>query len=108
MGLGRSGVKAGSPFPYRAPLRWHSPCCSRPCLRAVLPTRIAVCVIWLLAAGAGTGVLLKYEAGADRADGTPAHWPEGSQIKLDPQRGTLLLFTHSHCPCTRSSIRELN
>jgi len=53
-------------------------------------------------------VLLKYEAGVVRVGGTPVHWPEGSRIKLDPQRGTLLLFTHPHCPCTRASIRELN
>jgi len=64
--------------------------------------------LWLLAAGASTGVLLNQGGNAVRSGGTPEHWPQGTEMALDPKRATLLVFTHSHCPCTRATLTELN
>lgn len=39
----------------------------------------------------------------------PSYWPDGLQdmIQPDPARPTLVLFAHPLCPCTRSSLWEL-
>ena len=34
-------------------------------------------------------------------------WPPSSQIPLDQTSPTLLLFLHPRCPCSRSSLAEL-
>src|SRR2546422_10428791 len=78
------------------------------CWKAVLSMRIVVCVLWALAAGAGTVALWNYESAAGHAGGTPEHWPPQAQITLDPQRATLLMFAHPRCPCSRASLGELN
>lgn len=37
----------------------------------------------------------------------PAQWPAESRIAKDPDRPTLVLLAHPHCPCTRSTLGEL-
>jgi hypothetical protein len=37
-----------------------------------------------------------------------ARFPKGSSVNLDPERFTLLLFAHPRCPCTRSTLDELD
>src|SRR5207248_4066088 len=37
----------------------------------------------------------------------PVAWPGASQIPLDSNRPTLVMFAHPHCPCTRASLGEL-
>jgi hypothetical protein len=73
-----------------------------------LRIRILLCVMWLVAVIAGTGAMLTYQNAAGRVGQTPPHWPRGTKIPHDRNRPTLLMFAHSHCPCTRASISELN
>ncbi len=37
----------------------------------------------------------------------PADWPSGTRLLRSPDRATLLVFAHPHCPCTRATLREL-
>ena len=53
-------------------------------------------------------MLLNHEGNAVPPGGTPEHWPQGTEMSLDPKRATLLVFTHARCPCTRATLTELN
>jgi hypothetical protein len=72
------------------------------------PRYVALCLLWLALAGAGTWGLLSYENTPTRAGETIAAWPADSQIAHQPDRATLLMFLHPYCPCSRASIEELN
>ena len=65
-------------------------------------------VFWLLAAGIGFVWILNYQSTSGAAGIAPEHWPTGTQITLDSQRDTLVMFAHPQCPCTRASMEELN
>jgi hypothetical protein len=65
-------------------------------------------VFWLLAAGVGFVWILNYQSTSGAAGIAPEHWPTGTQITLDSQRDTLVMFAHPQCPCTRASMEELN
>lgn len=72
------------------------------CIPAVLA------VAWVLAVGAGMGILLRYES----RPGAPAsprseRWPEQSALRRAPGRATLVMVAHPRCPCTRASLAEL-
>lgn len=64
--------------------------------------------LWMSAMGA---ILASATSDASRpgASGTaaPDRWPPATAIARSPGRGTLLLFAHSRCACTRASFREL-
>jgi hypothetical protein len=66
------------------------------------------CLFWLAAAGAGLCFLARYEGQAGGTGGTPQRWPDGTEVRRDPGKPTLILFAHPKCPCTRASIEELN
>ncbi len=70
--------------------------------------RTALVALWLFAVGAGFAMILNYQKTSGQTGPTPGRWPAGSQITLDPQRDTLVMFAHPQCPCTRASIGELN
>lgn len=70
--------------------------------------RTGLILLWLLAAGVGFAVLLKYQTGSGPIGASPVRWPAGTSLPRDPQRATLLMFAHPQCPCTRASIEELN
>jgi hypothetical protein len=76
--------------------------------RGVLPVRIIVCLLWLMAVGAGFGLLSDYQSTKGKAGKTPGQWPSETRIALDVRRDTLLMFVHPQCPCTRASLEELN
>ena len=76
--------------------------------RGVLPVRIIICLLWLMAVGAGFGLLSDYQSTKGAVGETPEQWPLGTRIALDTRRDTLLMFAHPQCPCTRASIAELN
>jgi hypothetical protein len=63
--------------------------------------------LWLLMIGAGIGALWSYESTPGVAAATPDRWPAASRIKRTPDRPTLVMSAHPHCPCTRASIGEL-
>ena len=75
---------------------------------STLPIRIAVCALWLLAAGGGFVVILNYQNAAGRTGEAPRQWPTGTRIIPAHDRDTLLMFAHPQCPCTRASVEELN
>jgi hypothetical protein len=63
--------------------------------------------LWLLVVGVGLSVLLGYENTPAVAAKPLASWPADSQIQREPDRPTLVMLVHPHCPCTRASIGEL-
>lgn len=73
-----------------------------------LSMRIGFCVVWLLTVVVGIAIFLNYENTSGQTGATPEHWPEGTQIALDPKHDTLVMFVHSQCSCTRASMEELN
>ena len=64
-------------------------------------------MLWLAAVGIGLYKLWGYENGPGITAGAPVRWPVNSQITPAPDRATLVMFAHPHCPCTRASVGEL-
>jgi hypothetical protein len=80
-------------------------------MRFQLPTRVALLAgigVWSLGVIAGTVMLWRYGSQAGAAARPPATWPAASAIDRAPDRPTLLVFAHPHCPCTRASIEEVD
>ncbi|PYQ45511.1 MAG: RedB protein [Acidobacteria bacterium] len=68
----------------------------------------AVIVAWLASVLGGFVWLSAYKATPGPTAGeSPSRWPVDSRIPRDPDRATLILFAHPHCPCTRASVSEL-
>jgi hypothetical protein len=63
--------------------------------------------LWLLIVGTGLSVIWGYENRPGLAAKPPVIWPSDSQIQRAPDRATLIMLVHPHCPCTRASIGEL-
>ncbi|MBX9722011.1 MAG: hypothetical protein K2X81_11490, partial [Candidatus Obscuribacterales bacterium] len=63
--------------------------------------------LWLSAIVLGLPMLMKYENTPGAAANPPVQWGSNSQIRLSPDRPTLVMLAHPHCPCTRASIAEL-
>jgi hypothetical protein len=72
------------------------------------PRGLVLCLLWLVAAAAGTAGLLRYENTPTEAGETPATWPADSHIVRQPGHATLVMFAHPHCPCSSASVGELN
>jgi len=70
--------------------------------------RIILSVLWLVAAGTGFAWILNYQNSSGVAGQTPEHWPLGTQITLNSNLDTLVMFAHPQCPCTEASMEELN
>jgi hypothetical protein len=68
---------------------------------------IAGGALWLFVISTGIGLLWNYESTPGVAAAAPERWPADSRIKRAPQRATLVMLAHPHCPCTRASIGEL-
>jgi hypothetical protein len=70
---------------------------------------VASCgVLWLLAVGAGMAGLWIYAQLPGAAGSAPRVWPADSSLRPEPDRATLVMLVHPHCPCTRASIHELD
>src|SRR5689334_13730484 len=67
----------------------------------------ALAIAWVAAVLCGLFLLWHYANTPAGATESLAKWPENSQISLDPNLPTLVLFVHPHCPCTRATIAEL-
>lgn len=72
--------------------------------RAVLPV---LGVAWLLAVCGGLAFLCRYSNTPGDLKVPPSIWPAQSSIERNPERATLLVFAHPHCPCTRATLAEL-
>jgi hypothetical protein len=64
--------------------------------------------LWLFMISTGVGILWGYESTPGVAAAAPGRWPGESRIKRAPDRATLVMLAHPHCPCTRASIGELS
>jgi hypothetical protein len=62
---------------------------------------------WLGVVGLGFWGLALYETRPGTEAAAPPSWPAQSGLALDPDRPTLMLFLHPHCPCSRASLNEL-
>jgi hypothetical protein len=64
-------------------------------------------VAWLVSVVFGLRILLNYESAPGVVGVVPQTWPSASGIQLSPNRPTLVMLAHPHCPCTRASVGEL-
>ena len=61
---------------------------------------------WLVVIAIGLRGLLSYESAPGAVGAAPETWPS-SQVSLAPDRMTIVMLAHPHCPCTRASVSEL-
>ncbi len=73
------------------------------CSRIIL----VLAVVWGTAAISGLGVLAHYNAKAGIASDAN-DWPAGTGIDRPRDRFFLLVFAHPNCPCSVSTLEELN
>ena len=71
------------------------------------PVIVTAGTVWLLLVATGMAVVLRHANTPGVSVSKPATWPADSQIALDANRLTLVMFAHPHCPCTRASLGEL-
>jgi hypothetical protein len=64
-------------------------------------------IAWLLFVVLGLWLLMGYENTPGVAAAPPVQWPVDSQIQRTPNRATLIILAHPHCPCTRATVGEL-
>jgi hypothetical protein len=62
---------------------------------------------WVAATAAGLATMARYSVAPGALAAPPATWPGAAPVALDLRRGTLLLFAHPHCVCTRATLAEL-
>ena len=62
---------------------------------------------WIAALAFGGHALFKYETTPGAIGLVAANWPAISVVPRQPDKPTLLMLAHPHCPCTRASMGEL-
>jgi hypothetical protein len=67
-----------------------------------------LCVAWLLLIGAAIFRMETYRSDKGAVGITPFQWPASTDLVLNQERSTLLIFVHPACPCSRASVEELN
>lgn len=67
----------------------------------------AASLLWLVLLVAGVTAVMRYENKEGVAAVPPGDWPVASRIQRSPDRATLILFVHPHCPCSRATVNEL-
>ncbi len=63
--------------------------------------------IWAIVVTAGMSALWAYASRPGPGGQPPNRWPDGSRIARRPDRATLVMLVHPHCPCSRASVGEL-
>lgn len=71
------------------------------------PVVLTAGLAWLLLIVTGMAVVQRHANTPGTSLSKPAIWPVDSQIALNANRLTLVMFAHPHCPCTRASLGEL-
>ncbi len=64
-------------------------------------------VLWLAVVVSATVLMVRYSTTPGNEGPAPKIWPVGTQIPLNSQRPTLVMFVHPHCPCSRATLAEL-
>jgi len=67
----------------------------------------AICLVWIVAVGAGFRALLNYSAAPAAPGSPPERWPAASKIPRHAGLATIVVMAHPHCPCTAATIGEL-
>jgi hypothetical protein len=68
---------------------------------------IVLLALWVPTLGSGVRVLLRYAHTPGHPATPPDRWPRTAPIPASPHDSTLVLFVHPQCPCSRSTIGEL-
>lgn len=68
---------------------------------------VAIGILWLTVAGGGLLLVADYANSPGIAANPSLEFPADSQIRRFPDRPTLIMLVHPHCPCSRASIGEL-
>jgi hypothetical protein len=68
---------------------------------------VVASALWLGVVLGGTIGMTRYANTPGGSGGAPMRWPEESQIPVDANLPTLIMFAHPRCPCTRASMGEL-
>jgi hypothetical protein len=69
--------------------------------------QVVLLVGWAALVGLGFVVLMGYQNAPGRPAAAPSEWPSTSVLQPHASQGTLIVFTHPHCPCTRATMGEL-
>jgi len=65
-------------------------------------------LIWFAAIAAGYRRVLAYSLTPGAAATPPRQWPSSIRFRKNPEGPTIVMLAHPRCPCTRSSLTELN
>jgi hypothetical protein len=76
-------------------------------MRLVRSWWLLVLASWVALLAVGWKNLLQHAFTAGDAGHVTNQWPAASNLTLDLQRPTLLLFAHRNCPCTRQTLDAL-
>lgn len=63
--------------------------------------------VWIAVIAIGVGFAASYEVTPGAQAAAPARWPADSPLPRVPHRGTIVMFVHPRCTCTRASLTEL-
>lgn len=65
-------------------------------------------VLWVTGVAVGFTVLMGYQNAPGRPGEAPAHWPSVATLRPAEAQGTLVVFAHPRCACTRATLGELD
>jgi len=68
---------------------------------------VVLAAAWSAAVGSGLWAMFAYETTPGVVSSLRDGWPDGTTLRLDPRRPTVVMFVHPHCPCSRASLHEL-
>lgn len=66
-----------------------------------------VAALWAVGVGVGLKILGDYSNTPGATASSPTQWPKSTQLSLQKEQATLIMFAHPHCFCTRASLTEL-
>lgn len=66
-----------------------------------------VTVLWFAGVAAGFVRLWSYEGAPGASAAAPRTWPEDTGLERESDGPTLLVFLHPRCPCSRTTLAEL-
>lgn len=67
----------------------------------------AVLALWCAGLAAGAAALWRYSTTPGSTGSAAERWPADVLFHPRPDRATLVMLAHPHCPCTRASLGEL-
>ncbi len=68
---------------------------------------VMIIIVWTVAVLYGLSLMAWYSNKAGKIGSAPQQLPDGTPVTIDNHHYQLLMFIHPRCPCTQSSVREL-